>query len=397
MKVEYELRKRVEEELQNCLNLFEYLHQNPELSCQEFKTSKLLKKIASDLGLEVIPVTNTGFIAILNFTNAGKTLAMRAELDALPILENSNNLVRKKRIISNTQGIMHACGHDAHMAVLISVIKILVQLKEQLSGRIIFIFEEGEENTGSIADFLSFLEKYKIDAFYGSHLHAALPSGKILLPEGPVMAANTIIKMKIIGKGGHASRPDQARNPILAGNQIITNLLTAMPQIIPLEDTVTLGIGKFCGGEAYNIIPSEASLEATMRYFNKKTGNSAIKYIKKISKNIAECHDCEIYFDPIIDRDSLPVINDKFLTQIARNVLAEISPDALLANGQWQGSETFAQYRKIAPTVFPLIGINNPELGTGAAHHSDKFEVDPSSLELSLTLASGFAISYLRN
>lgn len=210
-----------------------YLHERPELSSEEYETVAYLKKRikAFDLLIEDVP-DSTGFIALLDTKQPGKTLGIRTDIDALPIKENEENLAGKRKYMSKHPGVMHACGHDGHMAIILSTIEILAGLQEQLSGKIYFIFEEGEEIGSGIDAMLAHLADKKIEAIYGNHLAAFLPTGKISVDVGPKMAGVAPISWTVHGKGGHGSRPDLAINPIFASAHILTALSTAWTNLV---------------------------------------------------------------------------------------------------------------------------------------------------------------------
>lgn len=229
----------------------QYLHRHPEVTSKEFETSKRLKVEARKLGLEVEEVpaddrsVGTGFIAVLDTGRPGKTVGLRTDIDALPIQENPNNLRGPRTVISENDGAMHACGHDGHMTTVIYSMKILNALKDELTGKIIFIFEEGEELNTGIKAMVKFLEGREIDAIYGNHLAAFLDVGKVSADAGPVMAAAAWVEMYVKGKGGHGSRPDLSINPLFAGVDILNSISVAWNNQINVEETVTLGITQF--------------------------------------------------------------------------------------------------------------------------------------------------------
>lgn len=211
----------LEKYYEEAVEIRRYLHENPEISHKEFQTSRYLKRKAEELHLSIEAVDTTSFIVILDTGRPGKTLGLRTDIDALPIQEEEKNLKNKKVSVSKNENAMHACGHDAHMAVLLTSMKYLVEHKELLVGRIIFIFEQAEEVGGGIRQMVDHLKAFDMDAIYGNHVYAELETGKIIINEEEVMSGATFLDMTVHGKSGHGSRPDLARSPIVVGSQIM--------------------------------------------------------------------------------------------------------------------------------------------------------------------------------
>lgn len=377
------------------INTRRYLHENPELSGEEFETSKFLKEEAKKLGLDITEVDGTGFYAILDTGKPGKTLGLRTDIDALPVLEKESNQKVKRVCISKVSGKFHACGHDGHMATLLGAMNVLVANKENLNGKIIFIFEEGEETGVGIDKMLAALEKEKIDAIYGEHLAAFLETGKIGLDSGPVMAGNAIVDFTVRGKGGHGSRPDLSISPIFAATNIINGLASAWINRVDVTKTVTLGLGLINGGTIANVIPDEVRVAGTLRYFDTKEGKKALDLVRKIGTFTAEAHECEFIENKIL-HDNEPVINDENLTKLAQVSIEEIIPGSIDKEITWFASETFAGYNKLCPTVFAMVGTKNDKIGSGAEHHNEYFDIDEESVSIGAIAMVKFASEFLK-
>lgn len=374
-----------------------YLHEHPELSNQEYATSKLLKGKCRALGLEVRETENTGFIAILDTGRPGKTLGMRADMDALPIHENPMNLKQDKAWVSKTDNVMHACGHDGHMAIMMAVIRLLVENQYQLQGKLVFIFEEAEENNTGIHIMVDFLKDQGIefDAIYGNHVASFVDTGKVVIKEGPVMAAQRAFELTVKGKSGHGSRPDLAVNPIFAGAQILAALTNAWANQVDVTQTVTLGVAQFHSGEAFNVIPATATLGGSLRYFDREAGEAAFEILKEVARHTAKAHKTQLEINERPDRFLDVIVNDPDLTQLAKEALTELYPDAAVSEPSWFASETFFGYRQFAPCFFALVGIRNPELGSGAEHHNEHFDFDNEALQYGIGLTANFAVKFL--
>ena len=375
-------------------NTRRYLHENPELSSKEFETSKFLKEQVKKLGLDIKEVPATGFYAILDTGNRGKTLGLRTDIDALPILEIENNLNGKRVCRSKNDGVFHACGHDGHMTILLASMKILVENKEKLNGKIIFIFEEGEEIGSGISPMIEALKDEGIDAIYGNHLASFLETGKIGLDAGPVMAGFGIVDFTVKGKGGHGSRPDLSVSPIFAASNIINSLASAWVNRLDVTKTVTLGLGSINGGTIANVIPNEVRVTGTIRFFDRKEGEKAVDLIKKIGKLTAQAHECEFIANDIRVEYN-PVINDEDLSELSKRASEDIMPNSIKEDVIWFGSESFSDYNKIAKTIFALVGTKNDKLGSGAEHHNEYFDIDEESIAIAIKAMVKFASVYL--
>lgn len=373
-----ELAKKYEEYTKSTRG---YLHEYPENSGVEFETSKYLKNEAKNLGLEVVEAEGTGFIAILDTGKPGKTIGIRADIDALPMDEAEENLVGKKKYVSKNLGSCHACGHDAHMAVGLTVAKIFTDIKDELTGRIIFIFEEDEETNYGIPKMLKLLRNYKFDAIYGNHSASFVESGKFALEAGPRMAGTAVIDMYVKGRGGHGSRPDLSINPIFGAAQILSGLGTAWANQIDVTKTVTLGIAQVIGGRQFNIFPDDVYIAGTLRFFDMEEGVKALEIVKNVSENIAKANLCTVEFTEKMRISLNPVTNDDKLAGIAMNAVREqFGEEALIKDVKWFASETFSKYSELCPTVLNFFGIKNDEFGSGAEHHNVRFDIDEAAL-----------------
>ena len=389
-----ELVKHYEEKTRE---LRRYFHQHPELSSKEIQTGAFIKEKCHALGLTVedVPVDQrskgTGFIATLDTGRPGKTIALRTDIDALPVQENACNLAQKRTVISQTDGVMHACGHDGHMAILLTTMQILHDLKDQLSGKIIFIFEEAEETANSIHAMVDFLQGRGIDAIYGNHLAAFLDTGLIACDPGQIMTGIDMINFDVVGQGGHGSRPDLARNPIYAGVDILNSISVVWNNQIDIEKTVTLGITQFNAGSQDNVFPDRAHIAGTLRFFDEAEGRRAYDLLMDTARRVAPVHGCRIEEGEVAGFDTLPVVNDEDLALKVQSQAEELFPGHLVHDLKWYASETFAHYSLVAPSVFSFVGIRNKELGSGAEHHNEYFDLDEAALKYGVALMTSFA------
>lgn len=378
-----------------------YLHEHPEVSTQEKQTSIFLKNQVRKLGLPIEEVPNHGtsrghgFIATYDTGKPGKTIGLRTDIDALPIKENVRNLSGTRPFISKNEGVMHACAHDGHMAILLTVMNILVDLKAHLKGKIIFIFEEGEEVSSGIKETVKLLKGKKIDAIYGNHLVSFLDTGTIAIEPGPIMTAISVVDFKVRGRGGHGSRPDLSINPLYVGVDVLNSISVAWNNQINIEKTVTLGLTQFHVGEAYNVFADEAQIGGSLRYFDVREGQRAYEILHDVARNVAKAHNSTIEISPHAGHISIPVINDKELAVQAQMSALELFPDSLVHDIKWFASESFSRYGELAPYVFSFVGMRNQELGSGAEHHNEYFDMDDDALKYGIGLMTKFAADFL--
>lgn len=382
-------------------HLRKYLHEHPEVSTQEVQTSLFLKQKVRELGLPIEEVANHGtsrghgFIATLDTGKPGKTIGLRTDIDALPISENVRNLSGARSFISKNEGVMHACGHDGHMTILLTTMKILVVLKEHLKGKIIFIFEEGEEVSAGIGETVKLLKKKKIDAIYGNHLVSFLDTGKIAIEPGPIMTAISVVDFKVVGRGGHGSRPDLSINPLYVGVDVLNSISVAWNNQINIEKTVTLGLTQFHVGDAYNVFADEAQIGGSLRYFDVEEGKRAYHMLHHVAENVAKAHNSHIEIAAHAGHISIPVINDKELALQAQMSALDLFPGSLVHDVKWFASESFSRYGEVAPYVFSFVGIRNEVLGSGAEHHNEHFDMDDDALKYGIGLMTKFTLDFL--
>lgn len=374
-----------------------HLHLHPETGGHEHATVQYLKQQLRAIGgFELHDVAgSTGFYAILDTHRPGKTIGLRTDIDGLPIEESATNGGgQSKPYLSENHGVTQGCGHDGHMAIILGTARILHHFLPQLSGRFVLIFEEGEETNTGIRPMIAALSSLKLDAIYGNHVSVAVPAGKLFVQEGPIMAGMATLALHVNGRGGHASRPDQAVSPVPAAADIVLALGQAWQNQRDITQTVTLGIAQLQGGTAYNVIPSSVFVGGTMRFFNEAQGELALQVVRRVAENTAAAHRCTVSYDSVMQVNLPPVVNDTIETRFARSVIERIYPGRTVTGQDyiWYASETFALYSQLAPTVFVHVGIANPERGITAAHHTDAFDLDDYALQYGVGAMAQYAI-----
>lgn len=389
-----DLKKLAQEQQEYMVGMRRHFHENPELSGEEHETRKVLIHEIESMGIPYELLPGTGIIATIHGGKPGKNNLLRADIDALPVQEENDNLKQQKKCLSKVPGKCHACGHDAHMSVLLGTMKVLSQIKDDLEGNVYCCFEEGEETNCGIDKMMTALDKYKVDRCFALHVYAGLDAGKVNVVPGPRMAGTVGIGIYIRGKAGHGSRPDQAINPIIPAAHIVTQLNSAFMNQLNVEETVTLGLCVLKAGEATNVFADHAYLGGTARFFNKEEGEKALKIINTIAENTAVCHQCTVDYQPRHCISPYPVINDETVALHTQGMIKQICGEDVLGDcDRWYASECYSAYLNRYPGALGFLGIRNEELGSGAAHHNGKFDLDESCLSLGVCSELAFVFS----
>lgn len=371
------------------------IHRIAEVSGTEVKTSALIQGEIEACGLPYEKVGDTGLIATLDTGRPGPHIVLRADIDALPVPEQPNNLAGPRVCVSDNPKTCHACGHDAHSAMLLGAMRALTACKDDVSGVIYFCFEEGEENGRGVPYMIEALSHRKVDTCWAIHVYAGLESGKICVDAGPRMAGAAGVDITVHGRGGHGSRPDMAINPVFCAASILTNTATAWVNQITAGETVTLGVTSIQGGEAANIIPDDAKIIGSLRFFNNEEGKKAVKVFKSVAEHTAAMNGCTVEFGSNFEVLCGPVINDAQCAALAQQALNEILPAGTVSPCEpWYASESFNIYARTYPSVFAHLGINNPAYGSGAAHHNGFFDVDENVLPIGLMSTLKYVAAY---
>lgn len=357
-----------------------HLHENPEVSFEEEKTAQFVYETLQTFpGLELSRPTTTSVLANLKGGKPGRVLAIRADMDALPIEEeNTFEFVSKKK------GAMHACGHDGHTAMLLGTAKILAGLKDEISGEVRFIFQHAEELfPGGAEELVSAGVVDGVDAVIGIHLWAPMEVGKIAIRAGALMAAPDTFDIKIVGKGGHAAQPNLTIDSIAVGAQVVTNLQHVVSRNTDPLDPAVLSVTKFLGGTAYNVIPGTVQLAGTVRTFSPELRASIPGLMERVVKGITEAHGATYEFR--YENGYLPVINDEELTAKLKDILVEVFGNELVQEAvPTMGGEDFSAYQQKVPGTFFFVGAGNQEKGIVYPHHHPRFTVDEDALPIGI-------------
>ncbi|MPM09147.1 N-acetyldiaminopimelate deacetylase [bioreactor metagenome] len=375
-----------------------HLHINAEASGLELKTIEFLKGEFTKLGIEATEVEHGGLIAILEGARPGKSIICRADCDALPMPESDCNLKGPRVCKSENPNAMHACGHDGHVAMAMTVAKVLSENKDKWAGRVIFVIERGEENGYGGIFLLNALRKLgPIDGCYANHLYAELPTGKISIEAGPRMSAPVGATVKLTGRGGHGSRPDLCINPLDAFCDIYASCKELLAVKINPFSPVTFVVGAITYGTVGNIIPDSLTFTGGFRLADfSKSGEAVISGYKKIVETCCEKHG--VTYEMNLRALDMAVINNPDCSAIAEKAVTKaLGPEYIGTHEPWMASEDFGLYLKYWPGVFAFVGIQNEELGSGAPHHNTNFDIDEAALPIGACGTLQYLLDFLEN
>ena len=371
-----------------------HLHEHPELSYQEFNTVKFVAEKLQSFGIVVKEgVATTGLIAEIQGMDPGKkSVALRADMDALPISEE-NNVPYKSKV----PGVMHACGHDVHTASLLGTAKILNAVKDQFQGTVRLLFQPGEEKNPGGASYMirdGALINPQPSGIIGQHVFPLLPVGKIGFREGMYMASCDEIYLRVIGKGGHAAAPDLAIDPILIASHIIIALQQVISRNASPKQPTVLSFGNIIGKGATNIIPNEVNIAGTFRAMNEEWRASALKKIQKMAESIAEGMGgkCEVEISkgyPYLEN------NPELTRRIRHAAQSYVGTENVVDIDITLGAEDFAYYSQVIPASFYRLGTSNPAKGINSYVHTPTFNIDEDALKIGPGLMAWMAVNEL--
>lgn len=391
-----EISKQIAAYKDEVVELRRDFHQHPELGLEEFRTSEKVSEYLKQLGLEVKHANKTGVVSLLRGKEPGRTLLLRADMDALPIQEEND--VPYKSIYN---GKMHACGHDAHMAMLMVAAKILSNVKHRLRGNIKFVFEPNEENVGALAMIEEgVLEDPKVDACMGMHVWSPLETGKISITPGPVMAGMEHFQILIKGKAGHTATPQSAVDPIITAASVIQGVqIIQTREIDALKEPTIIMFGKIEGGSASNVIPDKVTLSGTMRSLYEGSEDSEDNpkmRLERIVSSICAAHraTCEVTF--LYGHPTL--VNNNEMSEIVRSVAAEdLSCKQDIVSLVSLAGDDFSEFAARVPGAFYFLGAGNRAKETDFPHHHPRFNIDEDVLTVGVEMHVRGALSFFNN
>lgn len=372
-----------------------HLHQNPELAFEEYETAKFVAERLQQLGVEDIKtgVGKTGVTGLVKGNKGdGKVIMLRADMDALPILEEV-----EAEYISQTAGKMHACGHDAHTAMLMGVARILMDHRDDFKGTVKLLFQPAEEVPPGGAQAMikdGALQDPKVDASLGLHVAADMPAGQIGVRVGPGSAGSDRFRITIQGKGGHAARPQNAVDPVVIGSNIVLALQSLVSRETDPMDSAVISTTAFIAGEAFNVIPDTAELRGTVRTISEETRTRIENRLPEVVKGVASAMGAEVKIDYIKGYPS--VQNDEVMADIVRRAAVEAcGEDQVIESELGMGGEDFSYFSLEVPSCFFRCGTRNEERGIVWGHHHPKFDVEEEGFVNGMATMANAAITYL--
>lgn len=389
-----DISKEVNKYTDELIMLRRHFHMYPELGFQEFKTQEYIINYLENLGLNPKKMAKTGVVALLEGNSPGKTLMLRADMDALMVEEETDEDYKSKN-----PGTMHACGHDGHMAMMLITAKILTENKDKFSGNVKFVFQPNEEDAGAyLMVEEGVLENPKVDAAMAIHLWSPIETGMMSIQEGPVMGAMDIFRLEILGKGGHTALPQDALDPIYIASQIVINIQAIQTkEINPLTPT-TISVAKLVSGTSPNIIPSKAELEGTIRYLYKGDKNSLenpLGRFERIVKGICDTYGASYNLE--ITPSNFVVDNDSEIANLIKKNAEELIGSENIVPYQTMAGEDFSEFTKEIPACLFFVGMKNIEKNTHYPHHHPKFNIDEDALALGVEMHVRNTLRYLND
>lgn len=380
--------------------LFEYtrnlrrdFHRHPELGFQEVRTAGIVARELRELGIEVSTgIAKTGVVGLLEGSQPGPTVLARFDMDALPILEET-----AAEYASTNPGVMHACGHDGHTAIGLTVARILYNHRDDIAGTVKLVFQPAEEGLGGAPLMVAegVLENPRPDLSLALHLWNENPVGTICVTPGPAMAASETFHILLSGFGGHGASPHQTIDPVFAAAQIISALQSIVSRNVHPLDSAVVSVTSVKAGDAFNVIPESAELRGTIRTYLPETRALVLRRFREIVNGIAEALGCSA--EITLKEITLAVINDSTLAERVQQVAQMALPNAVhLSDVRTMGSEDMAYMMQDIPGCYFFVGSRNDELGFNAPHHNPKFDIDENALPISAGLMAAAVYEFLK-
>jgi amidohydrolase len=385
--------------LDDAEQLYEYtrnyrrdFHRHPEIGFKEIRTANIVAKELTNLGLEVkTGVGQTGVVALLEGKAPGQVVLLRFDMDALPIQEETG-----AEYASLNDGVMHACGHDGHVAIGLTVARILNDQRAEFTGTVKLVFQPAEEGLGGAESMITdgILQSPHPDVALGLHIWNEKPVGWIGIVPGPVMAAADTFDVRIIGKGGHGAVPNLTNDPILAASQVVNALQSIVSRNVSPLKTAVVTVASVHGGDAFNVIPSEVELKGTLRTFEPEIRDLVIRRFHWIVENVAVASECEAIID--IKTITPALYNDPEITSRVQKVGGDLLPNEQLDfQTVTMGSEDMAYVLQQVRGCYFFIGSANKERNLVAPHHNSKFDFDEAILPKAAGLMAASAMEFL--
>jgi len=385
------IKKLAEKYEQYTIDMRREFHMYPELSMQEVRTASRIKEELTKIGIPFVSIGESGVVATIQGKSKGKTIALRADIDALEVAE-----ARDIPYKSKNEGVMHACGHDAHAAMLLGAAHVLNEIKDEFNGAVKLMFQPAEEIAQGAKALIKGGALNGVDEVFGMHVMGNFPSGKIAVGEGPRMASADMFIIKVKGVGGHGSMPNYGVDALVAASAIVMNLQTVVSREISPMESAVVSIGKLASGTRFNVIADEAIMEGTTRCFSYEVREQLPAAMERIIKSTAASYRAEAEFE--YNFLTAPTINSKESTERVKKAIEKImSKDALMEMPKMAGSEDFSEYLEMVPGTFAIIGTANKDKDTCYSNHHPMFDIDEDMMVSGVALHVQYAFDYLMN
>lgn len=381
--------KIIEKYMPNIIKIRQELHQIPELAFEEYQTSEFIKNELTKLGIPFQDnIAKTGIVAFIK-GNGTKTIALRSDMDALPIKEES-----RYKYPSKHDGIMHACGHDGHMAGLLGTAMVLNEIKDKLKGNVKLIFQPAEEGRGGSLPMIQTGILEDVDAIFGLHLWPQFNSGKIVIKNNEIMASSTAFYIKITGRGGHGSAPQLTCDPIVIGCQTICALQNIISREISTFKPAVISCCSIKAGETFNVIPNELEIKGTIRSYDEELTSFIAKRIKEITDGITKSFGAKFQFE--IDKTYPPVINNSQLFEFSKNVFIDTfgKDNVVELQEPVMAAEDFSYYGKYIPANFFFVGTGGTQETEESYLHHPKLYWEDDELKTSVKAFTNLVLAY---
>ncbi|PNY80827.1 amidohydrolase [Deinococcus koreensis] len=366
-----------------------WLHMNPEVGFHEHETAAYIEAELRQMpGLLVSRPTETSVLAVLQGGQPGRTALLRADIDALPIHEENTFDFASQR-----PGVMHACGHDGHTAILLGVAKLLSESPQDVPGEIRMIFQHAEEiGPGGAEELVTQTTLMDgVDVVTGLHLNSQLPAGVVAVKPGPFMAAPDTVELTIRGRGGHGAHPEEAVDPIAIGAQVVGNLQHVVSRHVGAQDALVVSITKFVSGTTHNVIPDTAELMGTVRTFDPDLRQKAPALIERVVKGVCEAHGAT--YELRYEFGYRPLINTDWVAEQLREIAIEtVGPERFQVSKPTMGGEDFSAYLERAPGAYFNVGSGSDAADSRWPHHHPRFTIDEASLETGVRMLHAAAL-----
>lgn len=375
------------------VDLRRYFHANPELPRQEYNTASKIEEELDKLGIEHKRVAETGVYAVLKGSKPGKTIVLRADIDALPLQEEHQCPYK-----SLNDGVMHACGHDAHAAGLLGAARVLSRLKNEICGEVRFVFQQAEEIGYGARQFVDGGYLNGANRSFGIHVSSSIEVGKIAIVPGPNNASVDWFKISVKGLKAHVSTPQKGVDALYIASQIVVSVQALVSRMASPMENVLIGIGKLNAGTAYNIVAGHAELEGTLRCLTPQMREEKKAQIEAVAKNVASMYGGEVSVEW---KDfTSPLVNDLESSLEAQKVAARVlgEKNVITTKEPSLGGDDFAEFINVVPGVYAYVGTGNDAIPeTVVAHHNEVFDIDEGGLFVSVEMYSAYAIAFLNN